>query len=289
VFNVEEERETGWNIPKISEVEFTRFRVLIHAQSGINLRSHKRPLLVARLARRLRHLDIHSFSEYYEKVSADASGRELRELINRITTNKTSFFREPHHFAFLRSHVLANTVAGGRRLHIWSAASSSGEEPYSIAITAREALGAVGARSVQILASDIDTEMLAQADSGTYELDSLSEFSLPRLRAHFMRGFGRFRGMAMVRPELRRLVEFERINLIDAVWPASGSFDVIFCRNVIIYFDQPTQRQIVERMAAALKPGGYFFSGHSESLHWARDLLVPVQPTVFRRASGGTT
>lgn len=280
------ERETGWTIPSISDEVFARFRTLIHFHTGINLRSHKRHLLVARLARRLRHLDIHSFSEYYEKVSADASGGELRELINRITTNKTSFFRESHHFEFLRAHVLANARDGGGRLQFWCAASASGEEPYSIGITVREALGAAGARSVRILASDIDTEMLARADSGTYALDSLAEFPLPRLRAHFLRGYGQFQGMAIVRPELRRLVEFQRVNLVEPVWPIIGPFDVIFCRNVMIYFDQPTQRQIVERMAGSLKPGGYFFSGNSESLHWASDLLVPVGPSIYQLAKG---
>ncbi len=267
----------------MSDAEFARFQTLVRDHSGINLRPEKRHLLVARLAPHLRDLSIATFSAYYQYLAADASGEELRTLINRITTNKTSFFREPHHFEFLASHLIPDIQRGGSKpLRIWSAGCSSGEEPYSIAIALREVLGPAQAREARILASDIDTEMLGQAQAGIYPLESLEAVSAQRLRRHFLRGFGACEGLAQVRPELKRMVEFRRINFTQPDWGVDSRFHAIFCRNVIIYFDRSLQNAIVTRLAGYLNPGGCFFAGHSENLHWLRDLLVTVEPTVYR-------
>ena len=277
-------------VPPLTEAEFIRFRGLVREQTGINLTDHKRHLLVARLARRLHDLGLTTFTDYYECVIGDRSGNELRTFINRITTNKTSFFREPHHFDFLCEHLIPELRAQGRReLRIWSAGCSSGEEPYSIGIALRETLGAHHGWNIRILASDIDTEMLAMAQSGTYEMELLQGLTMDRRRAHFLRGYGSFDGLAQVRPELRNMIEFRRINFNDPNWGIHARFDAIFCRNVIIYFDRGLQERIVERLASHLKPGGYFFSGHSENLHSVGGLLETVQPTVYRLIPGGKT
>jgi chemotaxis protein methyltransferase CheR len=283
----EVQTQAGWRIPVITDAEFERLRGLIRAQAGIHLRDHKRQLLVGRLAQRLRALGLDSFSAYYERVSEDSTGEELRTLINLITTNKTSFFREPHHFEFLRSRLIPEARQRGQtELRIWSAGCSTGEEPYTIAMTVAEALGQFHGWKVRILASDIDTEVLARARAGTYPLDALEDVSAERRQAHFLRGYGRFEGMAQVRPELQKTVEFRRINLSVPDWGLVERFDAIFCRNVIIYFDLPTQQRIVERLAERLKPEGYFFSGHSENLSWLRPRLAPVGTTVYRWKQG---
>jgi chemotaxis protein methyltransferase CheR len=282
-----EEREAAWTIPVLTDEEYEQFRRLVSEHTGISLRDSKRNLLVARLAQRLRELRMASFSEYYDFVMRDSSGAELTAFINRITTNKTSFFREPGHFDFLVRKLLPAVT--DRRLRIWSAACSSGEEPYSIAMAVREALGSAPGWNIRILASDIDTEMLRQAELGVYRAESLSQMSAERQRAHFLRGFGDCSGMVQVRPELRRMIEFRRVNLIESAWPvAAGRCNAVFCRNAIIYFEPPTQEHIVRRLAACLRPDGYLFVGHSENLYWMKDVLATVEPTVHRLVKGGS-
>lgn len=286
--DVLEKPGTGLDTPRLTDGEFDRFRGLILEHAGIHLKDHKRDLLVARLGQHIRNLGFESFSAYYEYVARDSSGEALRALINRITTNKTYFFREPHHFAFLRGRLIPELCRRGRRrLRIWSAGCSTGEEPYSIAIAVAEALGKHHGWDVRILASDIDTEVLAQAQSGTYPLAALEGVSAEQRRAFFLQGYGEFAGQVQVRPELRQLVEFRRINFKETAWGVPARFDAVFCRNVIIYFDRPLQQRIVERLAGHLLPDGYFFSGHSENLFWLRDLLVAVEPTVYRLCQGG--
>ena len=278
----------GQDSPRLSDAEFARFRSLIQKHTGIHLKDHKRQLLLARLGQHIRKLGLASFSDYYEYLARDASGEALRAFINRITTNKTSFFREPHHFEFLRARLIPELRRYGKReLRIWSAGCSSGEEPYSIAFAIGEALGKCHAWDVRIMATDIDTEVLAQARAGIYPVAALEDVPAVLRRACFLRGYGEFRGQVQVRPELRRLVEFRRINLKEPDWGLHTRFDVIFCRNVIIYFERPLQQEIVERLTGFLKPEGYFFGGHSENLFWMRDLLVPVEPTVYRLNHGG--
>lgn len=284
------EKEITWNIPAITDAEFTRFQRLIRERTGIHLSDLKRHLLVTRLAQTLKRLGLTTFQEYYAHVIADRSGNELHTLINRITTNKTSFFREPHHFAFLKTQVIPQArLRNQKALRIWSAGCSSGEEPYSIAIAVLEALGKHHGWDVHILASDIDTDILEQAKSGTYSMEALDEVSEERRHAYFLRGYGEYTGLAQVRPEVRRMIEFRQVNLSERAWGLPAHFDVIFCRNVIIYFDRSMQQQIVGDLAGHLKPTGVFFSGHSENLFWLRDLLVPVEPTVYRlrQAAGG--
>ena len=279
----------GFGIPVITDAEFARFRALILEQTGIHLKDNKRHLLVARLARHLRDLGLATFSDYYEYLGRDQSGNELLTLTNRITTNKTSFFREAHHFEFLRTHVIPEARnRDERRLRIWSAGCSSGEEPYSIAITVREALGSLHGWDVRILASDIDTEVLARAQAATYPMESVAGISAERLHAHFLRGFGQYEGQAQVRPELRQMIEFQRINLSERAWNVPAGFDAIFCRNVIIYFERSLQRQIVEGLAGRLRPRGYLFLGHSENLYWLGNPLVSVGPTAYQLHDGGS-
>jgi chemotaxis protein methyltransferase CheR len=277
-----------WEIPTITDEEFTCLRTLIREHTGIHLRDQKKQLVVARLAQRLKNLGLSTFSAYCEFLAGDASGDELRMLINRITINKTSFFREPHHFEFLRSRLIPQLRRKGRRqLRIWSAGCSSGEEPYSIAMTVHETLGNLHGWDVRVLASDIDTEMLEQARCGKYAMESLDVVSPEQRRAYFLRGFGEFEGLAQVRPELQKMVSFRRINLNQPDWGLYERFDAIFCRNVIIYFERPLQERIVSRLAAHLRADGYYFSGHSESLYWLRGLLVTVEPTIYQVRHGG--
>jgi chemotaxis protein methyltransferase CheR len=280
---------TGWDIPSITDGEFARFADLIRDQTGIHLRDHKRQLLVARLGQRLRELSLSTFSAYYDFLARDISGSELLTLINRVTTNKTSFFREPHHFEFIRSHLIPQLQKEGRRqVRIWSAACSSGEEPYSIAMTLLETLGIHHTWDLRILASDIDSDVLKQASAGTYDMELLVEVP-PELRhKYFLRGYGEFEGLAQVRPELRKMITFRRVNLSQSNWGIRERFDIVFCRNVIIYFERPVQDRIVRSLTSCLRPGGYYFSGHSENLHHMRDVLVPVAPSIYQAKPGGS-
>ncbi len=280
-------------IPALDAKEFRLFRELIQRETGISLRESKRALVVTRLSRRLRDLGLESYSQYYEYLSKhDPAGDERRRFINSITTNKTSFFREPHHFKFLREqlvpelHSRARSPAD-RTLRVWSAACSTGEEPYSIAVTVRDALGAgFPAWDVRILASDIDTDVLAAAGEAVYPLEAAGEVPEALRTRLFLRGIGRWSGCVQIRPEVRSLVTFRRINFIDAAWPVHCRFDAIFCRNAMIYFDRPTQRRLVERLASMLKPAGCLFAGHSENLLWLSDRLVPAGSTVYRLKRG---
>ena len=290
-----EPADEAFAVPKIPEItlkEFNLLRALIVKETGICLADTKRLLVVSRLAKRLRALRFQTYSEYYQLLSKQDAGRvELRRLINCITTNKTSFFREPYHFEMLRYEVVPEIEqraarVGERKIRIWSAGCSTGEEPYSIAFTLRQALGAAWPSwDVRILASDIDTDVLATAEEAVYPEESAASVP-PELRQRFfMRGVGQSKGLFRIRPELRALVTFRRINFVDPVWPIRARFDAVFCRNVIIYFDKQMQRNLIERFAAHLKPHGYLFAGHSESLSWLTDLVTPLRNTVYRLKS----
>jgi chemotaxis protein methyltransferase CheR len=267
-------------VPAVGEGEFAFFRDLIHTRTGIALKESKRSLIAARLTRRLRALSLDSFAAYRRYLeSSDPSGAELGVMINCITTNKTSFFREEAHFAVLAEHLLAAGRAGQKIYRIWSAACSTGEEPYSLAITA---LASPHAVDVRILASDLDTEVLARAQEAAYPLDSLEQMDGQAKRRSFLRGRGEREGWALVKPKVRELVTFRRINLVEDPWPLHTRFDAIFCRNVIIYFDRETQRRLFERLTQYLAPGGILCVGHAESLYWLDELLVPVAHSVYR-------
>lgn len=272
----------------LTEREFRDFRELILRETGIHLKDSKQALVASRLAKRLRHYNFQSYGEYYEYLIRQPPGSsEHWQLANCISTNKTDFFREPHHFDFLREQVLPELrerCAHGapRQLRIWSAACSSGEEPYSIAITVFDALGANAGWDIKILASDIDTDVLQKAERGVYDFDRVRNLPETVLKAHFLNGKGASEGLVQVRDCLKSLIRFRRINFVDPNWWIRAQFDAIFCRNVIIYFDRETQRRLFERLVRYLKPTGYLIVGHSENLYWLNDLLVPVRNTVYR-------
>ncbi|MCW5978806.1 MAG: protein-glutamate O-methyltransferase CheR [Bryobacteraceae bacterium] len=272
---------------EVTDEEFALFQKLIHEQSGIHLKETKRTLVASRLGKRLRQLGLSSLLDYYRLLkTSDPRGEELRRMINCITTNKTSFFREDQHFTFLRDALRAR---GSRAARIWSAACSSGEEPYSIAMTILEALGETAAREACILASDIDTDVLAAAARGIYEEEGIQGVDAALRRRYFLCGRRAYQGLVQVKPLLRRMVEFRQINLISGAWPVHGRFDAIFCRNVIIYFDRPTQERLFERLTRHLEPDGFLFVGHSESLFWLTRLVRPVGHTIYRLRAGSDT
>lgn len=279
--------------PLLGDAEFEALRRLIYELTGISLNDSKRSLVESRLARRLRATGQPSYGDYCEWVRSGAAGdEESRELINCVTTNKTDFFREPHHFKFLRERVFPELEArarngGPRRVRLWSAACSSGEEPYTLAITAQEYFAGKG-WDIKILATDIDTEVLARAKAGVYPAERVDSMPVETLRRHFLRGKGQWEGHYKVRPELSALVEFRRLNFMESDWGVQGSFDAIVCRNVVIYFDRRTQEALFRRFHALLGPDAYMIIGHSESLHFLPELYEALPNTVYRRRSTTT-
>ena len=270
--------------------EFEVFRGLVHAHSGITLSPEKRPMLYARLARRLRALGLETFTDYHRYLEEqDPRGEELRRLINAVTTNKTDFFREAHHFQYLAEQwvpALRDRAAraGVRSARIWSAGCSSGEEPYTIAVTLLEALGGAAGWDVKIIATDLDTDVLARAQAGIYQDDRVAPVPGPLLSRYFLRGRGQSAGLVKVRDEVQALIMFRRLNFMEEPWPIRGPLDVIFCRNALIYFDRPTQRRILEGFLARLAPDGVLFLGHSESIHGLVEGLTHVGNTIYKRA-----
>lgn len=282
-----EARNVG-GLVAISDEEFDNFRKLIHRHAGIHLTTAKRDLVRSRLAKRLRHFGFATYGAYYEHLRRhDPQGEELQQMINCITTNKTEFFREPHHFDFLRRACLpelqrAATEGGRRRVRIWSAACSMGQEPYSLAMTLREHFGSATGWDLRILASDIDTNVLAAAAEGIYPLAEIDTVPEDLRRRHLLKGTGSWAGHCRVRPETQSLVTFRQINLIEEPWPIRTRFDVVFCRNVFIYFNRQTQERILERMAQVLTPRGYLILGHSENLFWSAELFESLGNTIYR-------
>jgi len=273
---------------RLTRAEFERLRTLVREHTGIAISEGKRELIYGRLARRLRALKLASFGEYIELLQA--GGAELEEFINAVTTNLTSFFREPHHFDYLGREFLprlAEPQEQGerretRRLRIWCCAASTGEEPYSIAMVLREARERLAGWDVKLLATDLDSAVLATAAAGIYDSTRLSGMSPDRLARFFERGVAAQSGRVRVLPGLRELITFRQLNLMHE-WPMRGPFDAIFCRNVIIYFDKPTQRRIFERMAALQRPGDLLFLGHSESLYRVSEHYDLIGRTIYRR------
>ena len=260
--------------------DFERVRELILRCAGITLAPHKADMVYSRLVKRLRATGTSSVEEYLDRVEREG-GEELQAFTNALTTNLTAFYREAHHFDRLREHLAS--LPRGERASIWCAAASTGEEPYTLAITACEAFGSLRP-PVRILATDIDTQVLEHGQQGIYALDRIESIGAERRRRFFRRGVGANEGYCRVIDELRALVTFQPLNLLDAHWPLRGPFDAIFCRNVMIYFDKPTQYRILRRIVPLLGPGGLFFSGHSESFYHAADLLRACGRTVYRRA-----
>ncbi|MEO7495524.1 MAG: CheR family methyltransferase, partial [Massilia sp.] len=256
--------------------DFERVRALIYARAGISLADSKQEMVYSRLARRLRATGIVSFDTYLDELEAGRLGEEWESFINALTTNLTSFFREAHHFPLLADHL--KSLSGP--ITIWCSASSTGEEPYSIAMTACEAFNTL-TPPVTIVATDIDTNVLAVGDRGVYGIERLDKMATERAKRFFLRGKGEQAGMVRVRPELRQLVTFRQLNLLADSWPVGGQFDVIFCRNVMIYFDKATQRKILGRFVPLMKPNGLLFAGHSENFLYVSEALKLRGKTVY--------
>ncbi len=244
----------------LSDTHFRRICQLIYQRAGIVLAEHKRDMVYNRLVRRLRTLGLDDFGRYLSMLEANANSAEWQAFINSLTTNLTAFFREAHHFPVLAEH--ARKRSGEYR--VWSAAASTGEEPYSIAITLADTLGTAPGRW-KVYGTDIDTEVLQKAQSGIYRQEELKTLSPQQMQRYFMRGTGPHQGLVRVRNELANQIEFASLNLLDKQYNVPGPFDAIFCRNVMIYFDKETQQEILKRFVPLLKPGGLLFAGHSEN------------------------
>ena len=255
--------------------DFERIRTLIYARAGIALADSKQEMVYSRLARRLRAIGINSFDRYLNELEAGRDDGEWEEFTNALTTNLTSFFREAHHFPILADHVKKRD-----RVEIWCSAASTGEEPYSIAMTLCEAYGTL-TPPAHIIATDIDTKVLNVGANGVYGMDRLNKLSPERARKFFLRGKGAQEGQVRVRSELRDMITFKQLNLLAPSWPVSGPFDVIFCRNVMIYFDKPTQGKSLDRFAPLMKPDGLLFAGHSENFLYVCDAFKLRGKTVY--------
>ena len=270
---------------KLTERDFKLLSALVYHTIGINLGPAKKELVRTRLGKRLQALGISSFKDYYRHVTKVDQG-ELRHLFDAVSTNLTSFFREKPHFDFLANNLLPDLVEekrkkGSSRIRGWSAACSTGEEPYSIAMTLSDYLGETARWDIRILATDINTEVLEKAETGVYSEKRVKDLPRVTLRSHFLRGDGGKQGYVKVKKDLQDMVVFKRFNLAAPSYPFKREFDFIFCRNVMIYFDKTTQKLIIDRMYAHLKAGGYLFLGHAESLTGIDTPFEYIRPTIY--------
>lgn len=263
-------------LPVLTDKEFNGFRQLIFDAAGIHMIDAKKPLVSGRLAKRLAQHGLDSFGDYYRMVSHDAKERQM--AVDLLTTNETFFFREPKHFEFLADTIVPE-MAGPGPLRVWSGACSSGEEPYTLAMTLAHALGH---NRFEILASDISTRVLATAQKGLYPVEDAQDIPKAYRTQYCLKGIGSQAGWFLVDKALRSRIQFDQINLNTAL-PNVGLFDVIFLRNVMIYFNAETKREVVSRLLGQLKPGGYFIISHSESLHGVTDQLHMVKPSIYRK------
>lgn len=269
------------NILNLADKEFYLFRDIVYKESGINLSDTKKALVQARVIRRLRELQIPTYSEYYKYLNDNYSD-EVVNFINCITTNKTEFFRESRHFDYLRNVVFPRYEANNKRkIRIWSAASSTGEEPYTIAIVASEYFKGKKMPDIKILATDIDTRVLQRARVGIYREDAVEEIEPGVLRKYFKRGNGDNAGLYKVKDSLKRMIYYRRLNLLSEKFPMKGQFDIIFCRNVIIYFNHESQMKLVKQFYNYLADDGFLFMGHSETLRGASDIYKFIGESTY--------
>lgn len=268
-----QDREFVW-----TSADFDRVQAMIYKRAGISLHDGKHAMVYSRLSRRLRDTGHQSFRDYLTWVES-TDGPEWQEFVNALTTNLTSFFREQHHFEIFEDYLKSKPA--GTSWRVWCSAASTGEEPYSIVMAALDALGARA--NFSLTASDIDSKVLATAARGVYRLDGMKGIDSGRMQRFFLRGKGANEGMAKVKPELLQCIEFLIVNLIHDDWPFKEPFDVVFCRNVMIYFDAPTQRKVLERIHRVMKPGALLFVGHAENFSDSRDLFVLKGKTVYER------
>lgn len=272
----------------LNQRDFNLFRKLIFERSGISLNNRKLELVRTRLAKRLRQLNIPTFKEYYRLLAKHPDDPEMYNMLDVITTNQTSFFREPKHFTFLSDTAIPHLLEKKEKtkdmiFRIWSAGCSTGEEPYSIAITMMEFLENYPKYDLKILATDLSTQVLNTAVRGIYEKHRLKDVPLQTLRKYFLKGGKKWKEFCKVKPNLSGIIQFKRFNLMGNYFPFSSSFDIIFCRNVMIYFDKKTQENLINKYYSVLKPEHYLFIGHSESLMGIKHKFQYVQPTIYRK------
>ncbi|MGA2277578.1 MAG: protein-glutamate O-methyltransferase [Terracidiphilus sp.] len=281
----------GTHDESISSRDYARLRELIYTQAGIHLGSERKTMLEVRIKRRLKALDLHSYGQYCDYLFGHTGLKdELAHLIDVVTTNKTDFFRESGHFDFLVEKALPELTEriNGRPFVIWSAGCSTGEEPYTMAIVLSEYAQAHAGFRFRILASDISSIVLNKAELGVYSDEVVAPVSPVLRRKYFMRSRTPGSDQVRVVPELRRAIEFRRLNFMEDDYGVTDKLDAIFCRNVIIYFDRPTQQRILLKLTNCLSPGGYLFVGHAETLHDMQLPLTPVAPALYRRIHGGS-
>lgn len=274
-------RENGTREFAFTDADFERVRKMIYQHAGISLSPVKRDMVYSRLVRRLRATGKPGFAAYLDHLERGDEA-EWERFVNALTTNLTSFFREAHHFPIFADHL--KKLGSSRPIRVWCSAASTGEEPYSIAMTVMETFGSPA--NVSIIASDLDTNVLAHASRGVYAMDRVDKLEPERLRRFFLKGTGAQEGYVSVRPELKAMINFQRINLLDASWPVRGPLDIIFCRNVMIYFDKPTQYKILSRFVPLMQDDGLMFAGHSESFLHAADLFKSLGKTVYAPTRG---
>jgi chemotaxis protein methyltransferase CheR len=265
---------------QLTDQEFEFLRKLLYEAAGINLSAEKKALVVGRLTRRIEKLGLTSYGEYFRRIAGVHDPAERQWALDALTTNETFFFREPPHFAYLSEQILPK-LAPNAPFRVWSAASSSGEEAYSIAMLLSERLGR---RPWEIIGSDLSTKVLDIARRGQYPMERAEKIPKPYLHNYCLKGTGDQEGTFLIDPALRKRVSFQQANLMGPL-PQVGQFDVIFLRNVLIYFDLPTKRRVVDNLLPYIKPDGYFFSGHSESLTGLVDGLLPIKPAIYRKAA----
>ncbi|CAN2041976.1 Chemotaxis protein methyltransferase [Candidatus Magnetomoraceae bacterium gMMP-15] len=272
--------------PNLTEEDFKLFSNLIYQKCGIYLHEGKKELVRSRLNKRLRETGISSFKSYYKFLTQKDNGDELIWMLDAISTNKTSFFREKKHFDFLNEKVFPLYSSGkyGKRLRFWSAASSSGEEPYTLAISLLEHFNQSYGFDMKILASDISTKVLKDAQRGVYPAERLEDVPLPMQSSYFQKGYGRQAGFFKVKSSLMNMVKFKRINLMDP-FPFKAIFNFIFCRNVMIYFDKKTQEHVVNKFYDCMTPEGYLMIGHSESLTGIKHCFKYIQPSIYQKTN----
>lgn len=282
-------------LPPITGQQFSRFQKLIYESAGIHLAPHKKTLLEARLSKHIRSLGLDSFDAYYRLIVGADQGEELLCLLDRISTNETHFFREPGQFDFLENHLFPEWRAracrnmAAKRLRLWSAGCSSGEEPYSIAMMLLDHFPLHSGWQMKITATDLSTRILERAQTALWPVEKARELPEKYLKAYMLRGTGAQTGKMKAGDGIRSLIHFQRLNLNDKSYPISGQFDAIFCRNVLIYFDRASRSRVVERLINYLAPGGYLFVGHAESLNGITSRVHHVMPTIYRLSSDGTS
>lgn len=278
---------------QLDEKSFSRLSSFIHSRAGIKLPPTKRIMLQSRLQRRLRALDMKSFATYTDFVLSEPGKGELVHMLDAVSTNKTDFFREEVHFHYLTQNVLPQYYGSGAKrqgmsnggIRVWSAGCSSGQEPYTIAIVIEEFLASIGSlhSSYSILGTDLSTRVLHMARTAVYKEEVVKGLDFELKRKYFLKSRDRTNPTVRVVPKLRSKVRFERLNFMDNSYHVEGSFDVVFCRNVLIYFDRPTQERVLQKLCEKLRPGGYFFLGHSESIMNMDLPLQVMQPTIFKK------